>query len=86
MQNYLSTKTNTLLMSPDVELVRNLYPEFFPEPPAMVWAKLIIVLAFFLIVPYLYVKFVEWRLKSLLEKMWRRVSFEFSRKFHWMWL
>ncbi len=86
MQNYLSSKTNPLLMSPNIELVRNLYPEFFPEPPALIWVKLIIALAFFLIMPYLYVKFVEGRLKSFIEKIWRRVSFEFSRKFQWMWL
>jgi flagellar biogenesis protein FliO len=50
----------------------------------MIWVKLIIVLAFFLIMPYLYVKFVEGRLKSFIEKIWRRVSFEFSRKFQWL--
>ncbi len=86
MQNYLSSKTNPLLMSPNIELVRNLYPEFFPEPPAMIWVKLIILLAFFLITPYLYMKFVEGRLKSFIEKIWRRVAFEFSRKFQLMWL
>lgn len=73
-------------MSPNIELVRNLYPEFFPEPPAMIWVKLIILLAFFLIMPYLYMKFVEGRLKSSIEKIWRRVAFEFSRKFQLMWL
>ncbi len=84
MQNYLSSKTNLLLMSPNIELVRNLYPEFFPEPPAMIWVKLIIVLALFLIMPYLYVRFVEWRFKSFLGKIWHRISFEFGRKFQWM--
>ncbi|VVB91034.1 Uncharacterised protein [uncultured archaeon] len=63
-----------------------LYEGMLQEPLAWIWVKLIILLAFFLIMPYLYVKFVEWRLKSFLGKIWQRVSFEFSRKFQWMWL
>ena len=63
-----------------------LYEGSVQDPPAWIWAKLIILLALFLIMPYLYVKFVEGRLKSFLGKIQQKVSLEFSRKFHWMWL
>ncbi len=74
-KNYLSSKTNPILMS------SNLYP---PPPDPFIFIWLFLLLAIFLIIPYLYVKFVEGRLKSFLEKLWHRVSFEFSRKFQWL--
>lgn len=61
----------------------NLIP---PPPDPFIFIELFLLLAIFLIVPYLYVKFVEGRLKGFIEKIWQRVSFEFSRKFQWMWL
>ncbi len=65
----------------------DLYPvPMTPLELIFMWLRIILVLAFFLIVPYLYVRFAEGRLKSFLEKIWQRVSFDFGRKFHWMWL
>ncbi len=63
-----------------------LYEGSVQEPPIWIWVKLIILLALFLIIPYLYVKFVEEHLKSFLGKVQQKVSFEFGRKFQWMWL
>lgn len=48
-------------MSFNIEFLRTLYPEMFPESPVMIWVKLIIALVLFLIIPYLYIKFFEGR-------------------------
>lgn len=56
-------------MSFNIEFLRTLYPEMFPESPVMIWVKLIIALVLFLIIPYLYIKFFEGRFKNFLRKL-----------------
>ncbi len=48
-------------MSFNIEFLRTLYPEMFPESSVMIWIKLIIALVLFLIIPYLYIKLFEER-------------------------
>ncbi len=74
MQNYLNLKTNPPLMSFNTEL----YEDAVQEPLAWIWVKLIILLAIFLIMPYLYVRFVEWRLLKFLEDKLKRQKSETS--------
>lgn len=55
-----------------------LYEGSVQEPIVWIWVKLIILLALFLIMPYLYVRFVEGRLLKFLEGKLKRQKSETS--------
>jgi flagellar biogenesis protein FliO len=74
MQNYLSIKTNPPFMSFNTEL----YEGSVQEPTTLIWVKLIVLLTLFLIMPYLYVRFVEWRLLKFIEVKLKRQKNETS--------
>ncbi len=52
----------------DYELMWKLYPEWYQENPYIPLVKIFLVLALLLIVPYLYVHFIEQRIIALLKK------------------
>ncbi len=54
-------------MSVNYELLRNMYPEWESRtPPLLIMVKIFV---FFLIVPYIYIKYIEGRLSALKEKI-----------------
>jgi len=55
-------------MSVDYGLLRKLYPEWESQDPLII-VKIFLLIVLFLIIPYIYIKFVESRLKIL----WRKI-------------
>lgn len=55
-------------MSVNYELLRKLYPEWESQDPLII-VKIFLLIVLFLIIPYIYIKFVESRLKTL----WRKI-------------
>lgn len=61
-------------MSINYELLRNMYPEWEPKVhPLVPFLKIFLAIAFFLVIPYLYMKFIECRLGALREKILQRL-------------
>lgn len=57
-------------MSVNYELLGKLYPEWESQtPPLLIMVKIFLVIVFFLIIPYIYIKYVEGRLEIL----WRKI-------------
>lgn len=57
-------------MSVNYELLSKLYPEWESQPPPLlILVKIFLAIALFLILPYLYIKFIEGRLSALKEKI-----------------
>lgn len=59
-------------MSINYELLRNMYPEWESQThPVLTVMKIFLAIAVFLVVPYVYIKFIEKRLAALLQKIKR---------------
>ena len=60
------------------ELMMKLYPEWYPENPFHPLLKIFLAIAVLLIIPYIYMKFFENRIKAGLRKIrpprWHRQS------------
>jgi hypothetical protein len=56
-------------MSINYELLRRLYPEWYPPGPFHPLLQIFLAIAILLIVPYLYSKFLEGRLTAFLKKI-----------------
>lgn len=62
-------------MSINYELLKNMYPEWEPKiHPLLTLLKIFLVIALFLVIPYIYVKFIEGRLQVLSEKLLQRIG------------
>jgi hypothetical protein len=57
-------------MSVNYELLRNMYPEWEPKTnPLLPLLEIFLAIALFLVIPYIYIKFVEGRFTAL----WRKI-------------
>jgi hypothetical protein len=57
-------------MSVNYELLRKLYPEWESQsPPFLIIGKIFLAIALFLVIPYIYIRFIEGRLSVLKEKI-----------------
>jgi len=55
------------------------YPEWYTESPWLTWIRLVLLLALFLIIPYIYVNFIEARLIIFMQDARGKISFKYSR-------
>lgn len=68
-------------MSVNYELLRKMYPEWESQShPLLPIIKIFLAVALFLLVPYIYVNFVEARLSALFRKIRLCVSLKYGRK------
>jgi hypothetical protein len=51
------------------ELMMKLYPEWYPENPFHILLKIFLAIAVMLIIPYIYIKVFENRIKTVLKKI-----------------
>ncbi|MCZ7393509.1 MAG: hypothetical protein O8C56_09325 [Candidatus Methanoperedens sp.] len=64
-------------MSVNYELLRNMYPEWEPKTsPLLTLLEIFLAIALFLVIPYIYIKFVEGRLGTLRGKILQRLRAE----------
>ncbi len=56
---------NNLLMSTDIDYLRKVYPEWFPSPNTIDILAGVIIFSLIFLIPYLYIRFLERRLISL---------------------
>ncbi len=63
-------------MSLNYELLRNLYPEWESQTNPLLYMVIIFLsIAVFLIIPYIFVNFIEVKLITLLKEIWWKISF-----------
>ncbi len=63
-------------MSVNDELLRKLYPEWYPMNHPIIYLLIIFMaIAIFLLVPYIYMKFVEGRIAVLLKRIRKERNF-----------
>ncbi len=66
-------------MSINYELLRKLYPEWEPETNPLLYLGLVFLLIMiFLLIPYIYIKFVEFRIITFLHKIRWKIAFRGS--------
>ena len=64
------------------ESLLKMYPEWFTESPVIIWIGIFLLLLLFLIIPYIYVNFIEERLTILLRKARWKISFNYNKILH----
>lgn len=69
------------MMSMNYELLRNMYPEWESQShPLLPLIKIFLAVALFLLVPYIYVNFIEVQLSALFRKIRLGISLKYGRK------
>ncbi|MCE8426987.1 MAG: hypothetical protein J5U19_01180 [Candidatus Methanoperedens sp.] len=64
------------------EYLMKTYPEWYPESPLITWIRLFLLIALFLIIPHIYVNFIEERLAIFLQKARGKISFKYNKILH----
>ncbi len=65
-------------MSVSYEFLKKTYPEWYPESRGEILI-IFLAVALFLIVPYIYARFIEERLTNLLRNIWHKIYFKYGR-------
>ncbi len=60
------------------EYLMKTYPEWYTESPVITWVKIFLLIALFLVIPYIYVNFIEVRLIIFLQNARGKISFKYS--------
>ncbi len=67
--NYIRMEDTQFIMTINYELLRRLYPEWYPESPIHPLLIIFLAIAILLLIPYLYSKYLEGRLTALIKKI-----------------